>query len=51
MNNLAPGDFKLVRDRYSFYPKSDIDHAVLIEALKNETKLKADLGPTTRIGF
>ena len=41
--NLAPGDFKLVRDRYSFHPQSDINHAMLIDALKNETKLKTDL--------
>ncbi|MDX2446678.1 MAG: AAA family ATPase, partial [Desulfobacterales bacterium] len=25
--NLAPGDFKLVRNRYSFHPKNDIKHA------------------------
>ena len=49
--NLAPGDFKLVRDRYSFHPRSDINHAVLIDALKNETKLKTDLRQVKRIGF
>ena len=49
--NLAPGDFKLVRDRYSFHPQSDINHAMLIDALKNETKLKTDLSQGKRIGF
>ena len=51
MNNLAPGDFKLVRDRYSFYPQSDITNTMLIDALKKETKLKADLRQVKRIGF
>ena len=45
------GDFKLVRDRHSFHPRSDINHAVLIDALKNETKLKTDLSWSKRIGF
>jgi hypothetical protein len=49
--NLAPGDYKLVRDRYSFHPHSDINHAMLIDALKNETKLKTDLSQGKRIGF
>jgi len=51
IKNLSPGDFKLVRDRYSFHPQSDINHAMLIDALKNETKLKTDLRQVKRIGF
>ena len=51
IKNLAPGDFKLIRDRYSFHPKKDIKNAVLIDALRYETKLKADLSPNKRIGF
>ena len=43
IEKLAPGDFKLVRDRYSFHPHSDINHAMLIDALKNESKLKTVL--------
>ena len=49
--NLAPGDFKLVRNRYSFHPKKDIKHAILIDSLKNEARLKTNHGQITRIGF
>jgi AAA+ superfamily predicted ATPase len=48
---LAPGDFKVVRDRYSFYPKSDIDPKLLIDALKDEAKHKTDHRERKRIGF
>ena len=48
---LAPGDYKVVRDRYSFHPKSDINHILLIDALKNEAKLKTNHGQVKRIGF
>jgi len=48
---LAPGDYKVVRDRYSFPPKSDISHILLIDALKNEAKLKTNHGQVKRIGF
>jgi SpoVK/Ycf46/Vps4 family AAA+-type ATPase len=51
IKNLAPGDFKVVRDRYSFHPKSDIDHILLIDALKNEAKLKTNHRQVKRIGF
>jgi len=51
IENLAPGDFKVVRDRYSFYPKQDIDHWSLIKALQDEADLK-DLSRNKRkIGF
>lgn len=49
--NLAPGDFKLVRNRYSFHPKNDIKHAILVDSLKNETKLKTNHRQIKRIGF
>jgi len=48
---LAPGDFKVVRDRYSFHPKSDINHKLLIDALKNEAKHKTNHKQVKRIGF
>jgi SpoVK/Ycf46/Vps4 family AAA+-type ATPase len=51
IKNLAPGDFKVVRDRYSFHPQSDINHILLIDALKNEAKLKTKHGKVNRIGF
>ena len=49
--NLAPGDFKLVRNRYSFHPKNEIKHAILIDSLKNEARLKTNHGQIKRIGF
>jgi SpoVK/Ycf46/Vps4 family AAA+-type ATPase len=49
--NLAPGDFKVVRDRYSFYPKDDINHRLLIEALVKEAALKVHRNRRKHIGF
>jgi AAA+ superfamily predicted ATPase len=51
MQNLAPGDFKVVRDRYSFYPKEDINHHTLVEALKKEAELKNHNDNSRQIGF
>jgi transitional endoplasmic reticulum ATPase len=48
---LAPGDYKVVRDRYSFHPKSDINHILLMDALGNEAKLKTKHEKVNRIGF
>lgn len=49
--NLAPGDFKVVRDRYAFYPKNEINHKVLIEALETEANLKNIQSNEKPIGF
>jgi SpoVK/Ycf46/Vps4 family AAA+-type ATPase len=51
IRNLAPGDFKVVRDRYSFYPGDEINHSLLIEALEKEAKLKANHRQVHQIGF
>jgi SpoVK/Ycf46/Vps4 family AAA+-type ATPase len=51
IENLAPGDFKLVRNRYSFHPKKDIKHAILIDSLKKETNMKTKHRQIKRIGF
>jgi AAA+ superfamily predicted ATPase len=51
MQNLAPGDFKVVQDRYSFYPKEDINHHTLVEALKKEAELKIHKDNSRQIGF
>lgn len=51
IKNLAPGDFKIVRNRYSFQPKSDISHQQLIDALEDEARLKVNLQNNKRIGF
>jgi SpoVK/Ycf46/Vps4 family AAA+-type ATPase len=51
IHNLAPGDFKVVRDRYSFYPREDINHGMLIQALNKEAELKNHNDQTRQIGF
>ena len=51
IKNLAPGDFKVVRDRYLFYPKDNINHRLLIEALGKEATLKILDNPKNQIGF
>jgi SpoVK/Ycf46/Vps4 family AAA+-type ATPase len=40
INNLTPGDFKVVRDRYSFCSSKDVDHNMMIEALRKEAEIK-----------
>ncbi len=37
---LAPGDFRIVRDKFSFYTKERINHRHLIDALAAEAKTK-----------
>ena len=49
--NLAPGDFKVVRDRYAFYPPNEINHKALIEALEDEANLKNSHSNDKPIGF
>ncbi len=51
IQGLTPGDFKVVRDRYSFYPPENIDHNLLIEALRKEAVLKAQYHLEKKIGF
>ncbi|MGD8764343.1 MAG: hypothetical protein PVG87_18705, partial [Desulfobacteraceae bacterium] len=51
IQNLAPGDFKVVRDRYLFYPRDDIDQGLLIEALEKEAALKVHHNQRKQIGF
>ena len=49
--NLAPGDFKTVRDRFAFYPKEGLTPKILIEALKNEAEVKKVFNKGASIGF
>ena len=49
--NLAPGDFKTVRDRFAFYPKEGLTPEILIEALKNEADVKKVFNKGSSIGF
>jgi AAA+ superfamily predicted ATPase len=38
--DLAPGDFRVVRDRFSFYPKEQVTPRIMIEALEAEVRTK-----------
>ena len=51
MPDLAPGDFKVVRDRFSFYPREDVNHTVLLQALQEEAKTKKIHRGAKEIGF
>jgi len=51
VKNLAPGDFKVVRDRFSFYPKEEIHHELLIDNLEKEALLKPESAAKNQIGF
>jgi len=51
IHNLTPGDFKVVQDRYSFYPTEDIDHSMLIEVLQEEAEIKALHHLKKKVGF
>ncbi|NVM23326.1 MAG: ATP-binding protein [Desulfobacterales bacterium] len=49
--DLSPGDFKVVRDRFSFYPRKELSHQVLVQALKEESELKVIHKGRKHIGF
>jgi AAA+ superfamily predicted ATPase len=49
--SLTPGDFKTVRDRFSFYPREELDHEMLLNALEDESRIKSDYSKATKIGF
>lgn len=48
---LAPGDFKIVRDRFSFYPPEELRHEKLISALRFEGSYKMSAMKNKKIGF
>jgi SpoVK/Ycf46/Vps4 family AAA+-type ATPase len=48
---LAPGDFKVVRDRFKFRNRNEISHDALIEALKEESTMKSIHAGEKAIGF
>jgi len=48
---LAPGDFKVVRDRFAFVPGESITHQAMLMALKEEAELKMVLGEKKVVGF
>lgn len=40
ISDLAPGDFRVVRDRFSFYPKEQVTPRIMIDALEAEVRTK-----------
>ena len=51
LKHLTPGDFKTVRNNYSFYPSKELDHKGMILALFDETKYKKTSIVNKSIGF
>jgi transitional endoplasmic reticulum ATPase len=52
LSDLAPGDFKTVRDKYYFYPQQDLSHQKMINALRKEAEIKNPYSSKMRaIGF
>ncbi len=51
LTRLTPGDFKIVRDRFVFYPQKDVTHTMLIDALKQEASVKQQQTGEKQIGF
>ncbi len=49
--NLSPGDFKIVRGRYAFYPKRGLKHQAFIAALEEEARVKRIHAGGNAIGF
>ena len=52
IKQLTPGDFRVIRDRYSFYKPQEINHQTMVAALSKEANIKQfqrDGGK--RIGF
>jgi SpoVK/Ycf46/Vps4 family AAA+-type ATPase len=50
IDNLAPGDFKVVRQKYSFMPKEKLANSQLISSLQMEVSAKNNI-KTGKIGF
>jgi transitional endoplasmic reticulum ATPase len=51
IGNLAPGDYRTVRDQYAFQLPEELSHNVLVEALIEESKIKDAHGHKKSIGF
>jgi transitional endoplasmic reticulum ATPase len=51
IEKLSPGDFKTVRDRYTFHPKKALEHQALLMTLEEEVKVKKIHCGGNSIGF
>ncbi|MEI6056126.1 MAG: hypothetical protein WCR55_08730 [Lentisphaerota bacterium] len=50
LDYLTPGDYKVVSQKFSFYPKEKVTNRTLIAALKEEVKVKNNIR-MNRIGY
>ena len=48
---MGSEDFKVVRDQYSFYPKADINHGILIEDLAKKATFIVYHNKLKRLAF
>lgn len=51
ISDLAPGDFRVVRDRFSLLPAPKVSHSELIQSLELEVKMKDKHRYGYRLGF
>jgi SpoVK/Ycf46/Vps4 family AAA+-type ATPase len=51
ISNLAPGDFKTVRDRFVFHSSGRLTHQILVDALLEESRIKDAHTQKRSIGF
>jgi SpoVK/Ycf46/Vps4 family AAA+-type ATPase len=51
ISDLAPGDFRVVRDRFSLSPSDQVTHGVLVGALREEARVKQTHKGEKEIGF
>ena len=51
LKGLTPGDFKTVKDRFSFHPREELNHQILVDALKEESRIKNEHKKMIKIGF
>ncbi len=51
IDNLTPGDFRVVRDRFAIFPPEQVSHAILVKALAEEGRIKKKQSGRKTIGF
>ncbi len=51
IRDLTPGDFRIVRDRFAIFESEKISHATMIDALREEARIKKSHTGRKTIGF
>lgn len=51
LTDLAPGDFRVVRDRFFIYTPDKVNHRMMVDALKGESTIKRAQQGRKHIGF